>query len=224
MQDKPPQPLTQRKGFVPMAIVVAAAVAGAIAFGAMALVSDDDTSTVTDAGAANGVATHAHEMGDALPGCDQQQMHATMMMFNPSMADELLTGTCPWPYDATIVTAGGAEDPSITATFEPHRYQDIFDMFTSMQVGTCSVNRLADPPTDGFVFGFDIGLRPGGCAEGGATVQLVMREYATRAWRDNAASKAPDDHVYGRWVIEITGEDAAAVEQLGAELAALGAS
>lgn len=231
-----PAPRRRRKALVQTAIAAGVAAVAATLLAIVAFVSGGDPADATPAtaGAAEGAAgdadsaagtVHEHHVGDALPGCDQDQMHAAMMMFNPSVADELLTGTCPWPYDATIAIAGGVEDPSIVAAFEPHRYQDLFDLFTSLKYGTCSVSTLADPRVDGFVFGFEVGLRPGGCGQGDVSVQFTIREYVTRAWRDTAASQsvATSSHVLGRWVVGIDGSDAGAVAQLAAALAALDA-
>jgi hypothetical protein len=199
----------------------------AVALGLLALRSGDDPSRTLVPSAS----VHEHEMGDALPGCDQQQMHASMMMFNPVVADELLTGTCPWPYDATIVVAGGVEDPSIAAPFEARTYQEVFDLLTAEKFGTCNVSRLAEPMTNGFVFGFEIGTYPGGCAGGEATVHITLREYASRAWRDVAAGDTIHTEgtpstavVLGRWVITLEGSDAPAIERLASELVGMGAS
>lgn len=238
-----------RRGILVTVLAVAMAVVAAIALVIVALRSGDESAEspgaantidpanpassappgdAADSGTVATGAAHSHEMGDALPGCDQERMHASMMMFNPVVADELIDGTCPWPYDATIATAGGMEDPAINVAFEPRRYQELFDLFTTIRYGTCNVSRLPDPVVGGFVFGFGIGLRPAGCAEGGATVEVSIREYATRAWRDESANAlaATDTSslAMGRWVIELEGTDTAAVERLDTELVAIGAA
>lgn len=208
-----------------MVLAVGVALGAAVVLLVLALGSGDD-STSTASPAADGATMQDHEMGDALPGCDQAAMHSVMMMFNPTVADGLIDGTCPWPYDARIDLSGGAEDASLAAPFEPRRYQELFDLFTSMRYGVCNVSTLPDPIDNGFVFGFGVGLRPEGCGEGGATANVTIREYATRAWRDaaSAADPAVSPMVLGRWAITVDGTDAAAVEALMLELTALGAS
>jgi hypothetical protein len=222
-----PVPKGRSRGRFATVLVVVVAGISAVALGLLALRSGDDSPGTLSPP----VAVHDHEMGDALPGCDQQQMHASMMMFNPVVADELLTGTCPWPYDATIVVAGGAEDPSIAAPFEAHTYQEIFDLLTAEKFGTCNVSRLAEPMTNGFVFGFEVGTYPGGCAGGEASVHVTLREYASRAWRDVAAGDTIRSEgtpstavVLGRWVITLEGGDAPAIERLAGELVGMGAT
>lgn len=223
------------KGLVLLAGVVTLFLVAAVAFGVWALrATGDDRDAVagemdhTNHGSDAGHDGHdGHDGGAVLEGCDADAMHASMMMLDPLVADGLLESGCPWPYSADVVIEGGAEDPSIAAAFEPRRYAEIFDLLTVDRLGMCSVLRLPDPVVDGFVFGFRTQLHPGGCADGVATVQLDMREYATRAWRDAAARAAADGGaaanvvVLGRWVITTGGDDPAASDSLAESIVAL---
>jgi len=216
--------------------VVTVCLVAAGAFGFWALRGDDGTSEDAAADAATGLhadhADHAdHAGGDVLAGCDAEGYHRTMMMFDPLAADGLLESGCTWPYDATIAVDGGAEDPSIAAAYEPRRYAEIFDTITEGRYGMCAVASLADERVNGFVFGFRVPLNPAGCADGVPTFDVVIREYATRAWRDTAAAAARtevvaagagDAVVLGRWVVSLVGDDAAAVDAFAARLVDLG--
>lgn len=215
------------------AVVLCLVLAGGLA--AWALTGGDDSGSVggagdhSDHGGAAGAGGGGHDGhdGQVLAGCDAEAYHRTMMMFNPTAADELLDSGCPWPYDATIELAGGAEDPSIAAAFEPHRYAQIFEIITRERFGMCTVAPLADERVEGFVFGFGVALNPAGCAENEATVRVDIREYATRAWRDSAANAAtaegvPHVVVVGRWVISVTGDDAEGAARFASLLDPLG--
>ena len=194
-----------------MIIVVAVCLASAIALVVLVLATRDDSATTP---AAPADAHTGHDMGHEgtfLAGCEG--VADTMMMLSPAAADSLLGGPCPWPYDATIDTTGGQEDPSITAPFEAHPYQDLFDVAAAAGLGVCNVGRLPDPSADGFVFGFTIDVRSGSCADGPATASIVAREQATRAWRDQNARRvgtpgAQRTMVFGRWVVVLTGDEA----------------
>lgn len=179
----------------------------------------------TAAPGASDAGTHDDHAGSVLPGCDPAELHAVMMMFTPVAADELLDGPCPWPYDAAISLVGGEEDPSIAAEYEPRRYAEVFDVLTAERYGMCSVSLLPDPTVDGLVFGFGADLHPGGCADGTVTVELDIREYATRAFRDSAAHALAGERtlVLGRWVITIAGTDTDGADRLAELLVPLGA-
>lgn len=162
----------------------------------------------------------------AEPGCDQLSFHSAMQMWNPALADEMLTYDCPFPFEPeTIGMDGGAEDPSLAAPFEPHRYQEIFDVITAERIGTCSIGRTPDPSERGFVYGFTVRLRADTCAENNPNVEVVIREYATRAHRDEAAHAltAPLVQVFGRWTIALDGSDPDAIRRLATSIANLGA-
>ncbi|MEX0847903.1 MAG: hypothetical protein WD023_09005 [Ilumatobacteraceae bacterium] len=197
--------------------VVIAVVVGLLGVGialvTVLIATRDDPAAST----ASSVDPHAgHDMGPGhggtpMPGCEGDAA-AAMMMLSPSSADALLGGPCPWPYDAGISVSGGQEDSSIDAPFEPHAYQDLFDLAAAAQLGVCNVGRLPAPVTDGFVFGFIIDVRSGSCGDGPATVSIEAREQATRAWRDQNAHRAADSGagramVLGRWVIVLTGDE-----------------
>lgn len=231
--DSPRRP---RRGLVVTAVAVAVCLVAAIGFVVVAITSDDDGSSATthqdhgtdDAGTGDAAAGHEGHDTQVLAGCDAEAYHNTMMMFDPLAADGLVDSGCTWPYDATIVVEGGTEDPSIDEPFEPQRYADVFDVIGTERYGMCSVASLADPHVNGFVFGFGVALNPSGCAGGDATVQLVIREYASRAWRDTAAVTAAGaggtEHivVLGRWVMTIAGTDADGAARLVEALAPLG--
>ena len=162
----------------------------------------------------------------AEPGCDQLSFHSAMQMWNPALADEMLTYDCPFPFDAAAVSMeGGAEDPALAAPFEPHRYQEIFDVITAERIGTCSIGRTPDPSVRGFVYGFIVRGRAETCAENNTNIEVVIREYATRAHRDEAAHAliAPSVQVFGRWTIAYDGSDPEAIRRLAESIAALGA-
>ena len=193
-----------------MVVVVVVCLASAIALVVLVLATRDDAAT-TPAEPADAHTGHdtGHE-GTFLAGCEG--VSDTMMMLSPAAADSLLGGPCPWPYDATIDTTGGLEDLSITAPFEAHPYQELFDIAAVAGLGVCNVGRLPDPPADGFVLGFTIDVRSGSCAGGPATASIVAREQATRAWRDQNAHRAvmSGAHramVFGRWVVVLTGDE-----------------
>ncbi len=219
-----------RRGLAVTLGVVAVCLVAAGAFGVWALRGGDGSTSEDAADAATGL--HAdHAGGDVLAGCDAEDYHHTMMMFDPLAADGLLESGCTWPYDATIAVDGGAEDPSIAAEYEPRRYAEIFDTIAAGKYGMCAVASLADERVNGFVFGFSVPLNPAGCADGVPTFDVVIREYATRAWRDTAAvaartdvvaAGAGDAVVLGRWVVSLVGDDAVAVDAFAARLVDLG--
>jgi hypothetical protein len=171
------------------------------------------------------------ELGAVLAGCDAEQLHNTMMMFDPFVADQLAESGCTWPYDAGIDTAGGVEDPSINAAFEARRYSEVFDLIAAEGFGMCSVANLApvagiDTPETGFVFGFSVAMQADGCVDGVPTVTVDIREYSTRPWRDSAAnhtgSSTQPAVVLGRWVITIGGPDTTAAARFRRALIGLG--
>lgn len=220
------------RGLVPLAAVVTVCVVAAVAFGVWAFGSSDDAGSASGAAGADhgdhlgGDAHAGHGGGEVLDGCDAAAMNASMMMFDPFVADDLLGSGCPWPYFVDIDVDGGAEDPSIAAAFEPRRYAEVYDLLAAERLGMCAVSRLADPAVNGLVFGFRTLLQPGGCVDGIASVELDLREYSTRAWRDTAAGAMLDAPgidsvvVLGRWLVTTRGDDAAAADAL---LGAIGA-
>lgn len=218
---------TSRRGLAVTlaAVVLCLALAGGLAIWALA---GGDGASGAGEHADHGEHTdHGDHGEEVLAGCDADAYHHTMMMFDPTAADDLLDSGCPWPYDATIELVGGAEDPSIAAAFEPHRYAQVFEIITRERFGMCAVSTLADERVDGFVFGFGVALNPAGCAENVSTVQVDIREYATKAWRDSAANAAtaegvPHVVVLGRWVISIAGDDAEGAARFASLLEPLG--
>lgn len=168
----------------------------------------------------------AHEHLPADPGCDQLSFHSAMAMWDPTFADEMFDYDCPFPFDAAEISMeGGAEDPSITAPYEPRRYQEIFDVINAEQFGLCAVGRIGEPSVRGFVYGFSITVHSETCAGSNPNVAVIVREYASRAHRDEAANTitAPVVQVLGRFAITVEGEDPAAIDQLAASFVAIGA-
>ncbi len=212
-----------------MTVVVSCLVAAGV-FAIWALRDSDGDGEVTAAGAGHdGHDGHGGEQ--VLEGCDPVAYHNTMMMFDPFAADGLLDLGCPWPYDATIAVAGGQENPEITAEFVPRRYAEIFDLISAEQYGMCAVASLPDETVNGFVFGFRVALNEAGCADGVSTFDVVLREYATKAWRDAAAGVAAADVieagagrvvVLGRWVVAVIGAHEATVDAFAEQLVPLG--
>lgn len=149
-----------------------------------------------------------------------------LMSWDPTMADEMLDRGCGWPYEPFVSSgAGGREDPTLAAPFEPRRYAELWDLLGRADVGVCSVSSLPDPPADGFAFGFRYAVAEPGCPGAAATVDLVAREYVGRGPRD-AAAHAVDDgaraFVLGRWALSLSDGDLA--EAVAEELLDLGAS
>ncbi len=171
----------------------------------------------------------AHANLPAEPGCDQLFVHSAMAMWTPILADELLDYDCPFPFEPDQVSMdGGAEDASIAAPFEPHRYQEIFDIIATEKFGMCAVTRLGEPSIRGFVYGFSTKLRADSCVNNDPNVEVIAREYASRPHRDEAANTSAGTVdrtlALGRWTITVDGDDPAAVERLAAQLEAIGAS
>lgn len=175
--------------------------------------SDDDSTTKGDALVA--VPTDGANGGGS---CEHSHHGHNVMMWDPTMADEMLDLGCPWPYPPfETPTDGGQEDPALGSPFEAHRYAEIWDAFGQTDLGVCQVAKLPDEPDDGFAFGFDYTAGEPGCPPGSDTASLVVREYATRAQRDAAAheaasggtdSDAPDSvQVLGRWTLTTAADD-----------------
>ena len=165
----------------------------------------------------------AHVDLPAEPGCDQLAFHSAMAMWNPALADEMLAADCPFPFEPeSIDLSGGAEDPTIDAAFEPRPFQQIFDLLTAERAGICAVARLGEESVQGFVWGFEVKAQSDGCAENQPDLTIRVREYATRAHRDQAANELPAGSalVLGRWAIELDG----ASDPLRAGLVDLGAA
>lgn len=148
----------------------------------------------------------AHANLPTEPGCDQVAFHSTMAMFDPSLADELVELGCPFPYEPTTISMeGGVEDPTIAAPFEPRRYLEVFEILDRLRFGVCTVGRLNEPSVRGFVYGFTAALQPQSCADSDPSVAVVIREYASRAHRDEAANTERPQRtlVLGRFIITI---------------------
>ena len=210
------------------AVVVLAAVVAAIAglLVVPSLLADD----ASDPGAgADTTAAPATSTTVALDGaCGEAHAGHNAAMWDPTSADEMLDAGCPWPYPPfETAVEGGTENPNLGAVFEARRYSDLWDALQAASVGVCTVAPLADVPADGFTFGFRYTVRSGGCSAGSDTVDLVVREYVTRAWRDSAAAdlaaSAPPAVVVGRWAVVVEGDDEFTTNRLFEMLVGLGA-
>ncbi|MGY6501504.1 MAG: hypothetical protein ACXIVQ_11520 [Acidimicrobiales bacterium] len=167
---------------------------------AVVLVMNDGDAVDTSASEATGPALPAE--------CENLHAGHDHMMWNPVMADEMTEADCPWPYEPFVVAAdGGQVDESIAAHFEPVLYSELWDMFGRSDLGVCQVALLPDEPDDGLVFGFTYTVSQPGCAEDAERVDVVVREFVARGWRDHHAGEASSQRVlvFGRWVIEIDG-------------------
>jgi hypothetical protein len=160
-------------------------------------------------------------------GCEQLKAHSGMGMWDAVLADQLLDYDCAFPVDPSLVSMeGGQEDPSIAAPFEPRRYKELFDTLNTAGFGMCTVARTAEPSERGFVYGFTISVHSPTCAENNPDVQMIAREYASRAHRDEAANTLDAAHVMalGRWVVTVDGANTESATTLAAAIAQLGAS
>lgn len=139
------------------------------------------------------------------PECVDRLM-ATIMMYTPVAADELLAMDCAWPYLAVSVE-GGVDDPSIVEPFAGRSYAPIWEVVGATGYGTCSVTVAPDPGRVGWVQGFVYEVTPTACLQRPGAVKVTVAEYATEALRDEAlnASASAWSAAYGRGVIEIDG-------------------
>jgi hypothetical protein len=175
------------------------------------------------------VSDDAHANLPPEEGCDQLNFHASMAMWNPALADELLDYSCPFPYEPDLVSMdGGSEDSSLSAAYEPRRYQEIYDIIASEMIGICAITRVGEPSVGGFVYGFNNTLRAETCAKNDPNIELATREYASRAHRDEAAHRLAESVgrvlVLGRWVVSLDGDDPDALGRLSTRLEQIGAS
>lgn len=168
--------------------------------------------------------------GDLSEQCKNAHAGHSAMMWNPTMADEMLDAGCGWPYEPFLVELdGGRDSPDIDVEFTPARYADLWTAISTGSVGVCSVGTdvdgtdLPDEARTGRAFGFDYQLGPQGCPDATPTGSLTVSEYGTEAQRDAAAVALAADgtevFVVGRWVISLGGDTpgiASALEQLGA--------
>jgi hypothetical protein len=219
-----------RSGWVVVAGAVVLAVVGLLVV--PSLVDDatvDPSGAGADTTAATTVAptTPATTVPELSGACGEAHAGHNLAMWDPTAADEMLDAGCPWPYPPfDDVGEGGTENPNLGATFEARRYSELWDMLQEARIGLCSVGPLVDAPGDGFTFGFRYTVRRGGCVETTDTVDLVVREYATRAWRDAQAAALAADGVtlvLGRWAVQVVGADEFTVNRLYEGLVELGA-
>jgi hypothetical protein len=203
---------------------VVAAVTGLLV--APSLLADD--AAEPEAGADTTVAPATSTTAPLAGACGEAHAGHNAAMWDPTSADEMLDAGCPWPYPPFETAAeGGTENPNLGAVFEARRYSDLWDALQSASVGVCTVAPLADTPADGFSFGFRYTVRSGSCSAGSDTVDLVVREYVTRAWRDTVAAElaasTPPAMVLGRWAVVVEGDDEFTTNRLFEMLVGLGA-
>lgn len=216
----------------PDAIVIGLGVASALvlvaaALFALGLFSDGEPDTVRVDGPITSVPTDATTAPVGAPApCDSTHAGHNVMRWNATMADEMVTAGCGWPYEPfTVPLEGGEEDPALDAPFEARLYSEIWDAIGQVDVGVCAVSALPEEPGEGgFVFGFDYGIAEPGCAND-AIAHVVVKEYGTRAQRD-AAAHASDEaatYVLGRWVVTVFGEEQSMTDALEQAVDSLGA-
>lgn len=193
-----------------LGIIVAIA---AIALGVGALLAGGD-----DDGGSGGDGVEVALSG---PCADLHSGH-NAMMWDSTMADEMVDLDCGWPYAPFgVEDPGGAPDPAFDAApFEPHLYADLWSAFSSL-AATCTIGHVPGGQ-DGLVFGFRYSLDTEVCDESGGDLVVEAREYVSRPARDAAANEAPAPAVVlGRWVLDVAGPgDAeaavvAALEEMG---------
>lgn len=161
------------------------------------------------------------------PSADCVDVHAghSAMMWNPTMADEMLAAGCGWPYEPFLVDLdGGEDDPELDAPFEPVRYSDLWSAITASDVGVCSVGTIRDGDEVGRAFGFSYSVGPPGCPGAASSGALLVSEFGTEAQRDaaarDAATSGTTTYVLGRWVLELEGDTAeidGALDAMGAQ-------
>ena len=216
------QPRNTWGGALVVVVAVVAAVAGLLVVPSWLA---DDGTDAADAATTTAAPTTTVALDGA---CGEAHAGHNAAMWDPTSADEMLDAECPWPYPPfETALEGGAENPNLGAVFEARRYSELWDALQSTDVGVCTVAPLADAPADGFAFGFRYTVRSGGCEAGSTTVDLVVREYVTRAWRDTAAAglaaSSPPALVLGRWAVVAEGDDEFTTNRLFEMLVGLGA-
>lgn len=159
---------------------------------------------------------------DGITGADCENIHAghSAMMWNPTMADEMIDADCGWPYEPFLVSLeGGEDDPDLTAPFEAQRFDQLWSAISASGVGVCSVGTDLEGDQVGRAFGFTYRVGPPGCPDATSTGALAVAEFGTEAQRDAAAveqaSTGVDTFVLGRWVVSIDGETASLADSLG---------
>lgn len=149
------------------------------------------------------------------------------MSWDPVMADEMVENGCGWPYEPFLVSAeGGQEDAALDgAPFGARLYAEMWELLARSSVGVCSVGALPDPSDQGFVFGFRYQIAQPGCPGAEPTLDLVVREYASRAQRDAAFEELSEEapFVLGRWVLTLGDGGGAMADRVTAGLVDLGA-
>ena len=186
---------------------------------------DADATSTTAADGTEQPGGAAQEPG--VPAGDCADVHAghSAMMWNPTMADEMLDADCGWPYEPFLVDLeGGTDDPDLTAPFEATRYSELWSAISSSGIGVCSVGTELEGDGVGRAFGFTYRVAPPGCPDASPKGAVHVAEFGTEAQRDLAAVTAAADgsetFVLGRWVITLEGDTGtleAALGDLGAQ-------
>lgn len=214
-------------GTIVMVAAVVAAVVGLLVV--PSLLADDAATDTTGDTAGTSTSTSTSIAAPVLEGvCGEVHSGHTAATWDPTSADEMLDAGCPWPYPPfEVAVDGGVENPNLGSVFEPRRYSELWDALQAARLGVCTIAPLTEAPADGFTFGFRYTVQAGGCAAGGDTVDLVVREYVTRAWRDSsAAALAGTDApvmVLGRWALFVQGDDEFTTNRVFELLVGLGA-
>ena len=207
----------------PAALCVAALVVLAASCGG----SDDDADATSTTAADRTEQPDGSAQGSGVPSGDCANVHAghSAMMWNPTMADEMLDADCGWPYEPFLVDLdGGEDDPALTAPFEATRYSELWTAISSSGIGVCSVGTELEGDGVGRAFGFTYRVAPPGCPDAKPTGAVHVAEFGTEAQRDLAAHDAAADgtetYVLGRWVISLDGDTGTldtALDELGAQ-------
>lgn len=145
--------------------------------------------------------------------CTEVHSGHSAMMWNPTMADEMLDADCGWPYEPFLVDLdGGTDDEALTAPFQATRYDELWSIISASGVGVCSVGTELDGTEQGRAFGFTYLLGAPGCPGARSTGALHVGEFGTEAQRDSAAHSSADHgdetFVLGRWVVTLEGDTA----------------
>lgn len=197
----------RRQGW--FAAVVAVVVVVVVGLAVVVVANGGDDDEPADEVAENPFGHGAESMSG---GCADVHSAHNVMMWDSSMADEMVDADCGWPYEPFMVsTEGGEVDPAFDAApFEPRKYADLWN-FLSAEVGaTCTIAPIAED-VEGLVFGFRYDLATEGCTEvGEGDVVVAAREFSARGLRDAAANDAEGDAVLvlGRWTITVDGPPA----------------
>lgn len=220
MPETPPDAGGRRSSVVLLIGLAAIAVVAAITTAVVA--GGGDGEEAAPAGGSTSPAPTVEPLG---PECENLHAGHGIAMWTATMADEMTAAGCPFPYDPFLPPMeGGEEDPSLAAPFEARMYSELWELLSAADLGLCKVTTLDEESVDGLAFGFRYVAGPPACPDVEGEVEMVVREYVTRAWRDANAHDGTGERTFvlGRWVIDVspTAGDGSAAEAIAAELLA----